>query len=181
MGIDSQWFLCRYHKLKILHLACNQIRSVHSGYVMVERKTQHHTINVLVLNRPLTSPHPFPSPILLLFLLFLLLLLLILSLPLSFSFSLLHSLSPLPPLSSSSSHLLRFFSQLRELEYVNLSGNTLSSLPPIPSCPKLYCLLLHSNHLSSLPMTPVLKHLHTMDLGCNNFETIPEVSTAAID
>ena len=71
----------------------------------------------------------------------------------------------------------RFFTHMRELEYINLSGNFLSSLPAILGCPHLQFLLLHSNQLPSLPSFPTLPHLRTLDISCNQFETVPDLSS----
>ena len=71
----------------------------------------------------------------------------------------------------------RFFSGLKSLEYLNLSGNAFSSLPPILSCPRLQWLILHSNKIHTLPSLPLLNLLHTLDLSCNQFETVPQVCT----
>lgn len=74
-------------------------------------------------------------------------------------------------------HVIRFFTHMRELEYINLSGNSISSLPAILGCPKIQFLLLHSNQLPSLPPLPTLPYLNTLDLSCNQFEALPELSS----
>ena len=75
-----------------------------------------------------------------------------------------------------SSNFCRFFSRMKQLEYVNFSSNSLSSFPPIMGSPRLRCILLHSNELTSLPAMPTLPQLHTLDLACNQFEAVPDLS-----
>ena len=72
---------------------------------------------------------------------------------------------------------IRFFSHMKQLEYINISSNSLSTFPPILGSPRLRCLLLHSNQLTALPAMLPLPQLHTLDLACNQFESVPDLSS----
>ena len=66
----------------------------------------------------------------------------------------------------------RAFVQLKQLEYLNLSGNhALSSLPSLSHCLHLHTLCLHSTLISTLPE----RKLVTLDLARNKISQLPTV------
>ena len=74
------------------------------------------------------------------------------------------------------------FVQLKQLEYLNLSGNhTLSSFPSLPHCFNLHTLSLHSTLITALPettpteTTPPLRCLVNLDLAGNRLTQLPKV------
>lgn len=67
-----------------------------------------------------------------------------------------------------------FFQSLRELEYANLSGNQLESLPDPSVCHHLKYLLIHSNKFNALPTFSVTDTICAIDASCNLLTEIPQ-------
>ncbi|KAL5466748.1 hypothetical protein EMCRGX_G030897 [Ephydatia muelleri] len=66
------------------------------------------------------------------------------------------------------------FQSLRDLEYVNLSGNQLDTLPDPTICRSLKCLLIHSNRLTALPMFSNTETMRALDASCNLLTEVPK-------
>ena len=70
------------------------------------------------------------------------------------------------------------FAHLKQLEYLNLSGNGLSSFPSLPYCFHLHTLSLHSSLLTILPEdTPPMRKLVSLDLAGNKLTQLPKVNS----
>jgi Leucine-rich repeat (LRR) protein len=69
------------------------------------------------------------------------------------------------------------FTQMKQLEYLNLSGNALSSFPSLPYCFHLHTLSLHSSLLTTLPEdTPPMRKLMNLDLAANKLTQVSKLN-----
>jgi serine/threonine protein phosphatase PrpC len=65
---------------------------------------------------------------------------------------------------------------LPELEYLNIAGNQISSIPAPPySCPRMVCMIMHSNNLTKFPDFPSMPAVETLDLACNDLKKMPQL------
>ena len=77
-------------------------------------------------------------------------------------------------------HTHSFFQSLRDLEYVNLSGNQLEAFPDPSVCPNLKHLLVHSNRLKVLPVFSNTDAISALDASCNCLTELPKVGESYI-
>lgn len=77
-------------------------------------------------------------------------------------------------------HTHSFFQSLRDLEYVNLSGNQLEAFPDPSVCPNLKHLLVHSNRLKVLPAFSNTDAISALDASCNCLTELPKVGESYI-